>query len=42
MNSGLHMEAVDSKGIIYTGEVFAGKRTQRFLPIITSPSRFAL
>ena len=29
---GLHMEAVDSKGIIYTGEVFAGERVQRFLP----------
>ena len=30
---GLHMIAVDSKGIIYTGEVFAGERVQRFLPI---------
>ena len=30
---GLHMEAVDSKGIIYTGEVFAGERVQRFLPV---------
>ena len=29
---GLHMIAVDSKGIIYTGEVFAGERVQRFLP----------
>jgi hypothetical protein len=30
---GLHMEAVDSKGIIYTGEVFYGERVQRFLPV---------
>ena len=30
---GLHMIAVDSKGIIYTGEVFAGERVQRFLPM---------
>jgi hypothetical protein len=30
---GLHMIAVDSKGDIYTGEVFAGERVQRFLPI---------
>ncbi len=30
---GLHMEAVDSKGIVYTGEVFAGERVQRFLPV---------
>jgi hypothetical protein len=29
---GLHMIAVDSKGVIYTGEVFAGQRVQRFLP----------
>jgi hypothetical protein len=29
---GLHMIAVDSKGIIYTGEVFAGERVQRFIP----------
>lgn len=29
---GLHMIAVDSKGIVYTGEVFAGERVQRFLP----------
>ena len=29
---GLHMIAVDSKGIIYTGEVFNGERVQRFLP----------
>jgi len=30
---GLHMIAVDSKGIVYTGEVFAGERVQRFLPL---------
>src|SRR5215468_4220239 len=30
---GLHMIAVDSKGTIYTGEVFAGERVQRFLPV---------
>jgi DNA-binding beta-propeller fold protein YncE len=29
---GLHMIAVDSKGDIYTGEVFGGERVQRFLP----------
>ena len=29
---GLHMIAVDSKGNIYTGEVFAGQRMQRFVP----------
>ena len=29
---GLHMIAVDSKGNIYTGEVFAGQRIQRFVP----------
>ena len=29
---GLHMIAVDSRGTIYTGEVFAGERVQRFLP----------
>ena len=29
---GLHMVAVDSKGNIYTGEVFAGERVQRFVP----------
>jgi hypothetical protein len=29
---GLHMIAVDTKGDIYTGEVFAGERVQRFLP----------
>ena len=27
---GLHMIAVDSKGNIYTGEVFNGERVQRF------------
>jgi hypothetical protein len=30
---GLHMIGVDSKGIIYTGEVFAGERVQRFIPV---------
>jgi len=29
---GLHMEATDSKGNLYTGEVFAGARVQRFVP----------
>ncbi len=30
---GLHMIAVDSKGAIYTGEVFQGERVQRFTPV---------
>ncbi|HEY7334375.1 MAG TPA: hypothetical protein VH639_05795 [Bryobacteraceae bacterium] len=30
---GLHMIAVDSKGVIYTGEVFQGERVQRFVPV---------
>jgi DNA-binding beta-propeller fold protein YncE len=30
---GLHMIAVDSRGNIYTGEVFAGQRVQRFVPV---------
>lgn len=30
---GLHMIAVDSKGNIYTGEVFGGERVQRFAPV---------
>jgi DNA-binding beta-propeller fold protein YncE len=29
---GIHMIAVDSKGNIYTGEVFNGERVQRFVP----------
>jgi DNA-binding beta-propeller fold protein YncE len=29
---GLHMIEVDSRGNIYTGEVFAGERVQRFVP----------
>ena len=33
---GLHMIAVDSKGNIYTGEVFAGERVQRFVPASSS------
>jgi DNA-binding beta-propeller fold protein YncE len=31
---GLHMIGVDSKGNIYTGEVFAGQRVQRFVPVM--------
>jgi DNA-binding beta-propeller fold protein YncE len=30
---GLHMIAVDSKGTIYTGEVFGGERVQKFVPV---------
>jgi hypothetical protein len=30
---GLHMISVDTKGDIYTGEVFAGERVQRFVPV---------
>src|ERR1700730_4887626 len=30
---GLHMIAVDSKGDIYTGEVFGAERVQRFVPV---------
>jgi hypothetical protein len=30
---GLHMVATDSKGNIYTGEVFNGERVQRFVPV---------
>jgi hypothetical protein len=30
---GLHMIAVDTKGDIYTGEVFGGERVQRFIPV---------
>ena len=30
---GLHMIATDSKGNIYTGEVQAGERVQRFVPV---------
>jgi sugar lactone lactonase YvrE len=29
---GFHMIAVDSRGYVYTGEVFAGERVQRFVP----------
>jgi sugar lactone lactonase YvrE len=29
---GLHMIATDSRGYVYTGEVFAGQRVQRFVP----------
>ena len=31
--NGLHMIAVDSKGNLYTGEVRAGERVQRFVPV---------
>jgi sugar lactone lactonase YvrE len=27
------MDAVDSKGNIYTGEVFGGERVQKFTPV---------
>ncbi len=30
---GLHMIATDSKGVIYTGEVFGGERVQKFVPV---------
>jgi len=30
---GLHMVATDSRGNIYTGEVFNGERVQRFVPV---------
>ena len=30
---GLHMIGVDSRGNIYTGEVFSGQRVQRFVPV---------
>jgi hypothetical protein len=30
---GLHMIAVDSRGYIYTGEVYNGERVQRFVPV---------
>ena len=30
---GVHMIATDSKGTIYTGEVFAGERVQKFVPV---------
>ena len=36
---GLHMIAVDSEGTIYTGEVFAGQRVQRFVPADTPRGR---
>ena len=29
---GLHMIAIDSQGVIYTGEVFNGERVQKFVP----------
>ena len=36
---GLHMIAVDSTGNIYTGEVFAGERVQRFVPAASRAGR---
>ena len=36
---GLHMIATDSKGNIYTGEVFAGERVQRFVPADSARGR---
>jgi len=36
---GLHMIAVDSQGNIYTGEVFAGQRAQRFVPADSARGR---
>ena len=36
---GLHMIAVDSQGTIYTGEVFAGERVQRFVRADTPKGR---
>lgn len=39
---GLHMIAVDSQGYIYTGEVFAGQRVQRFVPTDSERGRLLL
>jgi hypothetical protein len=36
---GLHMIAVDSKGNVYTGEVFQGERVQRFVPATSAKGR---
>jgi hypothetical protein len=36
---GLHMIAVDSKGNVYTGEVFQGERVQRFVPADSAKGR---
>jgi hypothetical protein len=36
---GLHMLAVDSKGDVYTGEVFQGERVQRFVPADSAKGR---
>ena len=36
---GLHMIALDSTGNIYTGEVFAGERVQRFVPAASRAGR---
>ena len=39
---GLHMIAVDSRGNIYTGEVFQGERVQRFVPAASPKGRLLL
>jgi hypothetical protein len=36
---GLHMIAVDSRGNVYTGEVFQGERVQRFVPADSTKGR---
>jgi DNA-binding beta-propeller fold protein YncE len=36
---GFHMIAVDSQGTIYTGEVFAGERVQRFIPAASAKGK---
>ena len=36
---GLHMIAVDSRGNVYTGEVFQGERVQRFVPADSAKGR---
>jgi hypothetical protein len=33
------MIAVDSQGTIYTGEVFAGERVQRFIPAASAKGK---
>jgi len=37
--SGLLMEETDSKGNLYTGEVFNGERVQRFIQVKINPRR---
>jgi DNA-binding beta-propeller fold protein YncE len=36
---GLHMIAIDSRGSVYTGEVFQGERVQRFVPAESAKGR---